>query len=429
LEEAGEFEAARRVLSHLWKGVGVRPNLDGLSRPVAAELLLRVGRLTGWIGGARSVEGAQDAAKDLISEAREIFREVGDRRKEAETLNALGVCYYRDKRAFDEARIYFREAVSLLADQADELSLTVIVNLAMVERADKDYQKAYALLKGVARLVQDTKNHALKARFHNELSLFFKYTGNVDQALIETAACGFHLEQAGHTRNLGHSRNNLGGLLLVAERFEEAHENLEQAEGIFERLGDASGLAVTLETRSRVYLAEKNLEAAEATAARSVAFVEGGDDDATLAENLTTYAKTLARQGRYDAALQVFGRTHELALKSLGSKQAVQVGLAVVTEVLSPILWSFGLPLESGMLGIEGQLIRRALEESGEHLTKAGLMLGLEKNALLYKLKHRHPKIQEEREQRKDRMRGRAEAAKPRQAQDNVTKMAIKAKE
>ncbi|MDQ1590260.1 MAG: hypothetical protein QOG71_887 [Pyrinomonadaceae bacterium] len=52
LEHKGEYESAREVLAELWQGVGERPTLEGLSELTAAEVLLRVGSLSGLLLGA-----------------------------------------------------------------------------------------------------------------------------------------------------------------------------------------------------------------------------------------------------------------------------------------------------------------------------------------------------------------------------------------
>jgi len=103
LEEIGKFDAARLVLSEFWQRIGDRPKLDGLDESTRAELLLRVGTLTGWLGSASQIPGAQEIAKDLISEAGDLFDRLGLRAKVAETRVDLGLCYWREG-ALDEAR-------------------------------------------------------------------------------------------------------------------------------------------------------------------------------------------------------------------------------------------------------------------------------------------------------------------------------------
>src|SRR6185437_2378970 len=62
LEDAGEFELAEETLSPFWEGVPHRPNTEGLAREARAELLLRTGTLTGWLGSAKQIPGSQEVA-------------------------------------------------------------------------------------------------------------------------------------------------------------------------------------------------------------------------------------------------------------------------------------------------------------------------------------------------------------------------------
>jgi hypothetical protein len=57
LEDVGNYEAAREVMGELWPRFGERPVLDDLDEVTAAEVLLRAGVLTGWIGSVRQIKG------------------------------------------------------------------------------------------------------------------------------------------------------------------------------------------------------------------------------------------------------------------------------------------------------------------------------------------------------------------------------------
>jgi hypothetical protein len=77
-EHKGQYDAAREVLGELWVGVAERPKLDELSALTAAEVLLRAGTLTSWFGNVKQIAGAQDTAKDLISESASRFHALGE---------------------------------------------------------------------------------------------------------------------------------------------------------------------------------------------------------------------------------------------------------------------------------------------------------------------------------------------------------------
>src|SRR3712207_5516284 len=70
---AGHYEAAGEALGEFWRGPGQRPDVRGLAESTAAEVLLQVGALSGWVGASRQAAGSQEAAKDLISESAALF--------------------------------------------------------------------------------------------------------------------------------------------------------------------------------------------------------------------------------------------------------------------------------------------------------------------------------------------------------------------
>src|SRR5260221_13843366 len=84
LASAGDYEAAREALGGLWGGIGVRPQIEDLAEKDQAEVLLRAGALSGWLGSSRQVPGAQGFAKDLISESIRVFEALDDQEKVAE---------------------------------------------------------------------------------------------------------------------------------------------------------------------------------------------------------------------------------------------------------------------------------------------------------------------------------------------------------
>src|SRR5690242_2739956 len=84
LEDEGDYEAAREAMGELWRRVGERPVLEGLDEVTKGIVLLRAGVLTGWIGSARQISGAQEEAKNLITESIVIFDGLGENSKAAE---------------------------------------------------------------------------------------------------------------------------------------------------------------------------------------------------------------------------------------------------------------------------------------------------------------------------------------------------------
>src|SRR6185369_3088559 len=135
-EQAGDYDAASEALAEFWRGVGARPNLEGLKDAARAEVLLRVGALTGWIGSASQIEGAQEAAKDLISESLRLYQARGMRSKAGEAQSDLALCYWRAG-AYDEARVMLEEAFRDIDTRNVEQRATTLLRQALVERESK----------------------------------------------------------------------------------------------------------------------------------------------------------------------------------------------------------------------------------------------------------------------------------------------------
>jgi len=90
----GQYEAASEALGDLWLGVGQTLPLENLSRAMRAEVLLRCGTLSHWLGNARNISGSQERAKDMLSEAGRIFSVQGMPVKVSETQYELSICYW-----------------------------------------------------------------------------------------------------------------------------------------------------------------------------------------------------------------------------------------------------------------------------------------------------------------------------------------------
>ena len=176
LEIAGDYEAARISLGDLWQGVGKRPLLTGLGPEVAAEVLLRAGSLSGWIGSSRQIDGAHEAAKDLVLESATAFADLGKTDKVAEANIALAVCYWREG-LFDKARAALQDVMTRLGDHQSELKMRAIMNMAILEGAAGHLTDALHMLTDAAPLFDESRGHKLGGTFHAALATLLNNLG------------------------------------------------------------------------------------------------------------------------------------------------------------------------------------------------------------------------------------------------------------
>ncbi|HEU4765831.1 MAG TPA: tetratricopeptide repeat protein, partial [Pyrinomonadaceae bacterium] len=300
-----------------------------------------------------------------------------------------------------------------------------------------------------APLFEVSTSHALKGKFHNAYAMLLRSLGAsedreeyLDKALLEYAAASFHFEQAGHRRFQARVENNVGFLFATIGKFSEAQEHLARARSLHLSVGDHGGAAGAEDTRAQAFLLEGKYDQAEKAARSAVRSLKRGGEQALLAEALTTHGKALARlrqthmakttldqaidiaqtAGNPDRggiaaiiaieelnsflstnALQEYYRTAETLLANsqnralmtrLGecarrvlttnANQAMnEAGVANVT--LQP-----GFSLDTEVLRYEGNLIRKALEESGGSVTRAARLLGVTHQGLAFILNGRH---------------------------------------
>ncbi|MFN2514905.1 MAG: helix-turn-helix domain-containing protein [Pyrinomonadaceae bacterium] len=343
LEEAGEFEEARGAISEFWQRIGDRPRVEGLNAIARAEVFLRAGALSGWIGSARQITGAQEIAKDLISEAARIFEEADLSERVAEARVDLAICYWREG-AFDEARVSLDDALAQLGDAKSEQRLRALLNRAIVEKVSKQYDEALKTHREAAPLFEVSSNNTLKGKFHNEYATVLKNVGlagdredHIDQALLEYSAATFHAEQGGNKRFLALVENNVGYLFLQLGRFTEAQEHLDIARSLFTSLKDKGMVAQVDDSRARVFIAQGQFTKAESLAHSSVRALEEGDELSLLAEALTTHGTALARLGNFSKARATLEKAIRTAHNAGDPESGGVAALAMAEELAEQV--------------------------------------------------------------------------------------------
>jgi len=408
LEYKGEYEKARKRLSDYWTRIGERPKLEGLEPGTAAELLLRAGVLTGWIGSKNQVAESQEIAKNLIYESLTIFQSNQYQKKIAEAQTELALCYWRTGE-LNEARDLLNEALPLLTTHS-EVKAKTVVRLAIVECEAANYSKASRVLTQNADLFEKINNETLKGSYHVELGTVLRHLWEarrrgdyLDRALIEYAAAGYHFERAGHKCYLANVENQLGLIYFNINRCEEAHQHLDRARRIHANLRDAATVAQVDETRACVFLKQGRLTEAEKTAQAAVYSLEKTGQHALLAEALITYGRTLARLKRYGAALFAFRRALNLAEHTGTTNRAADAALAAFQEIGEHLAVIEGGQLLSGRglndtkRALEHDNIKLALEDAKGSIVYAARSLGISFQALTYMLNTRHKDLLKQR--------------------------------
>jgi len=426
LERAGDYEGARAALTKLWTRIGERPAVDDLPPDTRAEALLRVGALSGWLGSANQIQGAQEFARDLLTESITLFESLGQQDKRAEAMTDLALCYWRSG-AQDDGRALFQQALETA--QTAETKLRTFTDASTVEISSGRFLEALALLNAAAAFLAEVSDASIHGSYHFQRAVVYRNLENVDDALVEYSAASMHLAKAGHVRYLARVENNIGFILLRMGRTTEALAHLDKARDIFVSLKDPGSVAQVNETRARVFLAEKRFGEAEHAILNAIRVLEQGDDSSLLAEALTTQGSIFTGSGKYDSARKTFNRASELAAAAGDSHLAAVAQLRMIEEMggmlsLEELLASYrsadqhvgdrasqselerlqhclhivldhierlhsgedeliGGTLEQEVNNFEARLITRAMERANGSITLAAKELGLTRQGLL----------------------------------------------
>jgi tetratricopeptide (TPR) repeat protein len=406
-ENKGEYEEAREMLSGLWPRVDQRPRVKGLEPDIAAEVLLRAGVLTGWVGSD------QEQAKDFLSESLTIFESRKYKKKIAEAQTELALCYMRIGE-YDNASDLLKLALGELNIDS-ELKAKAVLRFCIVKRHASPLNEALAFLINTEPLFHKINNQTLKGCYHQTLGDVLENLWDsqgpkdyLDRALIEYVAASHHFELAQHRYYLANVENNLGFLLYKVNQFEEAHEHLNRARRIFTCLNDRISLAVVDETRARVFLKDNRNTEAEKAARASVRTLEHSDRPSLLAEALKRHGMALARLGHYSTALNAFRRAVDLSQDSFN--RASDVALTAFQELgdrlaVKDAITTSGRPLHEEIFLLEHELIKHALENAQGRVTFAARTLGMSYQRLTHKLQTKHKDLLKDRSPLRPRTR------------------------
>ncbi len=435
----GQYEGASEALGDLWRGLGLRPDVEGLEETTAAEVLRLCGALSGWLGASKQVT-AQEAAKDLLSESVTLFERLGQAAQAAMARSDLALCYWREG-AYDEARVLLINAFNELSEGQHKTK--VLLRWITVEYSARRYNDALSLLKAHEHLFNESVSHVLRGNFQNHLALVLRRLGAIeghtdyfDRAIIAYTAAIYHYEQAGHDRYGASNESNLAFLLYKLGRYREAHEHLGRARRVYLRLKEAGLLAEAEETRARVLVAEGKYREANRVIGGVVETFERGGASALLADALSVQGVVWARLGLHDSSMKILRHAIKVAEQSgalpNGGIAALTLieehGLArmsdaellklyrradqllkdtqdiedikrlracarIVTERVSGVRLGKDFSLPEAVLAYEARFIEEALEAEGGSVTRAAKRLGIGHQQLSEMLKRRHRKL------------------------------------
>jgi len=452
LRDKGDYDGAQEVMRRLWRSVGERPDIKGLQPVVAAEVLLCVGVLTGWIGSRDENKDADGAARDLITESITFYESAGDLKKVGEGQTELAYCYWREG-SFDEARIMFTEALHKLTIKGNTRA-NALLGLSVVEWSSARYAEALRILTDNASQFKKITNHTLKGFYHNTLAMVLRKfvtsenrMSQLRRVVSEYVEADQYFKLARNTIFRAMVKNNIGNVLRELSRFSEAHEYLDQARRLTVSVKDKVRMAQVDQTRAEVMIAQGRFQEAERVLRFATKSFARSGRQCLLVDALIARGIALARLGRMEeaqftfqkgievaehvgalskagvAALTMIEELDDLSPQTLGAaykranewlaetqsadllrrinaaatKVFGKVEGELITQNAEAVLSNKPLDFEQEKLKAERTLISRALAQVNGSLTRAASLLSMSYQKLAYIIETRHRDLLKER--------------------------------
>jgi tetratricopeptide (TPR) repeat protein len=331
---------ALEIMRPLWRGVGTRPNTEGLQPETVAYVFFCTGTLTGWIGARHQIKDAQESARDLITESITFYESHNLKREAAEARSEIAYCYWREGRV-NEARIMLHEALERLPPEGLKRA-RALLKLVDVEHSAARHYDALKLLTENRAVFASVRHLPVKASYHNELAITWGTIGTAEnqpdyfqRALTEYKAAEHQFKLAKNHINRASVKNNEAVVLLKLGRFKEAHKHLDQARAITVKFKDRTRTAQFDSTRAELLIAEGRFKDAEAVARRAASALEKAGHRCWLADALILRATALARLNKQARAHVTLQRAIEVAHEAGALNKAGLAALTLIEEVNS----------------------------------------------------------------------------------------------
>ena len=447
-KDRGDYVGAQKTMRSYWSRAGEAPNTSGLERSVAAEVLLCVGVLTGWVGSKNQVSHAQETAKNLITQSVTYFETVRDVMKVGVAESEIAFCYWREG-ALNEARSWLHDALGKLTFEGADRA-RALLKLSTVEWTSGRFREALELLELNESLFRKITNPRIKGCYHSELGIIHRNLATTEnkheyfhRAIKEYKEAEKQFKLARNQIFRADVINNVGFLLFKLGHYKEAHKYLDEARHLTSKFKDKSRTAQIDGSRAQVLVAEGRLTEAERIACRAVSVLKKSGHNCMMAEALITQGVALARLGRSDYARSTFQQAIQVAYQVNALNTAGLAALTLIEEVqhLEPeivqaayrqarewlansqspdtklrladvtdrvvaciqtelksddateILLTERGGLQAQLDKYEGVIIKRALVQAGGKVTLAASLLELRYQSLAYKIEHQHPEL------------------------------------
>ena len=321
LERCGKYDEAFQQLEEIWDGVENLSQVESVSPEIAAEIVLRCGALTGYIGHHKQLKDSQEKSQNLVTEARRRFTRLKNTEKIAEAEVHLALCYSR-KGQKAEAEIWVNEALSHSISYKAFPRLHAIIVKSLIFFDTGRYSEIIKLLKNEKGNFLDSGCNCLIGDFYNYYALALRNLGENDPALEKYEKARIFHQKSGNKFYLGAIENNIAFLCMKKGLFPKAHRAIDNSIELFNFLEDKTREAFAYDTKAQIFYAEERFFECAYAIDKAIENLEAGENKAYLVEAMQTKIRALVAQGDIFSASDCLVKAVMIAEQFISEEEA-----------------------------------------------------------------------------------------------------------
>jgi tetratricopeptide (TPR) repeat protein len=198
-------------------------------KPVEAEIYLRVGSLLCYYGSFSQKKDYQELSKNYATRAIELFAELGNTEKLAESERSLGVCYWR-LGEIENAEVLLNSAISRIDDRFSPIRFQAQTDLLITYTNLSSVGRAMSLIAECLPICKIFDDNKIKTAFYMQVGFVYsELAPRFDLSVFyynEAIKCAF---LSNNSRYLALAYNNIATIYGKLGRLDEADDAIRRA--------------------------------------------------------------------------------------------------------------------------------------------------------------------------------------------------------
>jgi tetratricopeptide (TPR) repeat protein len=265
------------------------------------------------IGGLYDAWGKYNQAIEYYQKSLKISEEVRDSNGEGAALGNIGGVYYT-RGKYDEAIAYYNKSIRIFEDIGDRKNEGLILNnkgeiyrtWGKYDQALEYYEKGLKIAEELSDRKSDRKLEELTL---NNIGLVYYDRGKYDQANDYLTKSLKIAKEIGDREQEGIAINNIGAICKVWGKYDQAIQYYQRSLKIFEDIEDRKNEGVTLNNIGEIYRAWGKYDQAIEYYKKSLKIAEEIGDRKQEGVTLNNIASIYYAWGKYDQAIEYIRRS------------------------------------------------------------------------------------------------------------------------